>query len=318
MLRVLKNHLPSTLTSVLFLGMLVLVGYNDSAAQQYTGGQKTASTAMSEVATPQHLSANRLAKYSTANPAKGVRAVAEVKLPPYINPNPVLTPRPDFAKIKDIKQKKRAFFSFMEPMVASENRHLLHLRGSLSTLNKRGLVTLTTRQRNWLEGLAKDYELKGCAPIKQSCVDELLLRIDIVPPSIALAQGANESAWGTSRFAIKGNNFFGHWCYKKGCGLIPKRRNAGARQEVALFTNVAKSVRRYMHNLNTHYTYKRLHKLRASLRAQHKPITGLALVKTLDQYSQRRGAYVKELRAMIRYNHLDVLDSTENKALENR
>ena len=123
-----------------------------------------------------------------------------------------------------------------------------------------------------------------------------------MPEWLALMQAANESAWGTSRFAREGNNFFGQWCFRKGCGIVPSRRAKGATHEVAAFKSPAESVRAYMHNLNTGKAYRYLRKIRTGLRRQGKPLTAEVLAAGLDHYSERGHAYVEDLRRMIRVN----------------
>ncbi len=121
---------------------------------------------------------------------------------------------------------------------------------------------------------------------------------------------SNESAWGTSRFAKQGNNYFGQWCYVKGCGLVPQQRNDGAVHEVADFDHPMDSVRSYILNLNRHYTYDDLRDLRAKEIKKQGYATGLNLAAGLINYSERRMEYVKEIRSMISYNKLDKLDPT--------
>jgi len=131
---------------------------------------------------------------------------------------------------------------------------------------------------------------------------QLLKRVDTVPMKLVLSQAANESAWGTSRFARQANNLFGQWCFTKGCGIVPSRRNAGATHEVAAFTSPQLSVRSYMHNINTGRVYQDLRNIRAQQRAQGKTATALQLAEGLSKYSERGQAYVKEIKSMISYN----------------
>ena len=119
-----------------------------------------------------------------------------------------------------------------------------------------------------------------------------------------MAQGANESAWGTSRFAKAGNNFFGQWCYTKGCGIVPAKRDSGTKHEVRKFGNPQQSVGGYIFNLNTGRVYSLIRKMRAEARAKFTDPSGYELAKGLIKYSQRREAYVKEIRSMISYNKL--------------
>ena len=141
--------------------------------------------------------------------------------------------------------------------------------------------------------------------------ETLLRRVDVVPPSLALAQAANESAWGTSRFARDGNNYFGQWCFEQGCGLVPKRRDEGRAHEVATFSSPVESVERYMANLNTHDAYRPLRERREQLRESEAPITGIQLAAGLEKYSERGEEYIAELRSMIRFNNLGAYDKVQ-------
>jgi Bax protein len=122
---------------------------------------------------------------------------------------------------------------------------------------------------------------------------------------MALAQAAKESGWGTSRFAANGNNFFGQWCFKQGCGLIPKARKASSSHEVAVFNSAKESVQAYMHNINTHQAYSELRSIRAKLHKTGKPFSGLDLIQGLNAYSERGIIYVKELSSLIKFNQLE-------------
>jgi Bax protein len=137
---------------------------------------------------------------------------------------------------------------------------------------------------------------------------ELLARVNAIPVSLALAQAANESAWGTSRFAREANNFYGQWCFQKGCGLVPARRDKNKTHEVAAFKSPKESVERYIHNLNSHNAYKTLRKIRNRLRTENKLITGIELAEGLLHYSERGKEYIKELQSMIKFNKLTRFD----------
>ncbi|MFT5224951.1 MAG: Bax protein [Polaribacter sp.] len=200
---------------------------------------------------------------------------------------------PDFGNIKDVKQKKKAFFDYMYPLILAENKKILAERA----------IVKTNKTSARLTKICEKYS-KNCANIDSEKRQDLLNRIDVIPPSLAMAQGANESAWGTSRFARKANNFFGQWCYKKGCGIIPKKRDKGTKHEVRRFSSPQQSVGGYIFNLNTGRAYSLIRKLRAAARAKSTNPTGYELAKGLIKYSQRREAYVEEIRSMISYNKL--------------
>jgi Bax protein len=136
----------------------------------------------------------------------------------------------------------------------------------------------------------------------------MLSRVNVLPKALVLTQAANESAWGTSRFATKANNYFGHWCYTKGCGLVPRQRNEGSSHEVATFSSSQESVHRYFMNLNRNRAYADLRAIRAKLAAQGDNLLTTAsateLTNGLLKYSERGSDYVTDLQAMIRHNEV--------------
>ena len=213
---------------------------------------------------------------------------------------------PNFDEYAAGDARKAAFFEYMVPLVEQENAAILSSRERLQAIQEDG--TPGWAERRWLMLLAERYELDEFDPTEAADRAQLIKRVDVVPPSMALAQAANESAWGTSRFARLGNNYFGQWCFVAGCGLVPEARNTGASHEVAAFKSVRESVRRYMNNINTHRAYADLRSRRASLRSEGNDISGLALAPTLIRYSERGQAYVNELQAMIRGNDLQQYD----------
>lgn len=215
--------------------------------------------------------------------------------------------QPDFTLYEAGPERKDAFFSYFLPIIEERNQDLLEMHQELVALRAEP-GNLSFFKRIMVENLAEKYEVKDFDSTDPGDWDVLIRRIDIVPPSLALAQAANESAWGTSRFAREGNNFFGHWCYVEGCGMVPEQRDAGAQHEVADFSSPQESVESYIHNLNHHPAYRDLRVNRAELREQDEPIVGLELVDELSSYSERGDDYITELRSMIRFNELAELD----------
>ncbi len=215
---------------------------------------------------------------------------------------------PDFTRIDDPEARKEAFLEYLLPVVDRANDEVLARRGRLETIHDRHLEhgAVTATDRRWLAREADRLDVTS--DDIEEILTELRRRLDIVPPSLALAQAALESGWGTSRFAREGSNLFGHWCYVEGCGLIPERRPAGARHEVAVFDHPAHAVRRYLYNLNTHLAYQPLRDLRAAARAEDRSPGGLELTPGLAQYSERGEPYVREVQITIRANALEALD----------
>lgn len=144
-------------------------------------------------------------------------------------------------------------------------------------------------------------------------LDELLTRVDTIPEDLVLIQAANETGWGSSRFAREGMNFFGQWCFKKGCGLVPQSRSEGLSHEVAVFKSVEDSVGSYMRNLNSNAAYSLLRAIRADLRAQNQPVSAEKLVYGLMNYSERQEAYVEELLDMLRHNNQFLVENHEQR-----
>ena len=217
-------------------------------------------------------------------------------------------PLPDFSVYKDVKQKKSAFFGYILPLVEAQNTLIQRKRDKLLELKLLGVDEYSRSQRNFLTDLAKEYRLT-VSEITPAEVKQLISRVDQVPASLALAQAAMESAWGTSRFAVQANNLFGQWCYEKGCGLVPLRRNAGSKHEVAKFDSVSDAIKSYLRNINTHRAYSDLREQRAVLRNAGKVVTGHKLAEGLIDYSELREAYVHEIQAVIRINKLTKYDS---------
>ena len=139
--------------------------------------------------------------------------------------------------------------------------------------------------------------------VKECSQENLLKKVNIIPPSLALAQAANESAWGTSRFAQKANNLFGEWCFSEGCGLVPLSRPDGETYEVEKFDELKGSVASYIHNLNSHPAYKKLRDIRDNV-----GVDGYKMAEGLEAYSARGEKYVEELQSMIEYNGLQEYD----------
>ena len=211
---------------------------------------------------------------------------------------------PKFSKISDVKQRKQQFFNFLAPSVDKENERLQQLRNSL--IAKQELLLkgdkLASEQIAVIENLAKLYKVKSSLSFSKK-LDTLLKRVDVIPRELVLVQAANESAWGTSRFARIGLNFFGMWCYRKGCGLIPGSRDAGLKHEVAAYQSLDEMVSKYIHNLNTNAAYGLLRIIRADLRKNNQPLRANVLATGLLPYSERGFDYVIELNTMLRHNH---------------
>ncbi|MEP1217148.1 MAG: glucosaminidase domain-containing protein [Marinobacter sp.] len=229
--------------------------------------------------------------------------VALAQLPPL--PRWAGTDLPDFSTYRDTTEKKAAFFSFLYPRIVLANSRILIEREYLHSLS--GKESLTKSELTWLKNQAERLRVDE-EPGSPDMFRRLEYRLDVIPPSLVMAQAANESAWGTSRFASRGNNLFGQWCFSKGCGIVPQSRVEGASHEVASFSSPYVSVRSYIQNLNRHPAYQKLRDVRREARTNGNSPSGSSLAAGLLDYSERGEEYVKEIRSMIRYNNLTYYD----------
>ena len=206
------------------------------------------------------------------------------------------------------KPRKDAFFNYLLPFALEENKTVLKTRSQLEQFREK--ASLTGQQKQWIIKTANEYRMQSFDLGNKIHWETLLAKVDIIPPSLVLAQSANESAWGTSRFAREAKNYFGQWCFEPGCGVVPKHRPKDATYEVLEFNSPKQSVRSYILYLNTNSSYEKLRSIRQNLREEQKLVTGSHLANGLEKYSARGLAYVEEIKKMIRYNKLEQLDSS--------
>ena len=226
-------------------------------------------------------------------------------------PDNPITVFPDFASIDNVDVKKQQFFDYLEGYIVAENAEIAATREQLepyAAIANSG-VALSQRERQRVLELADRYRVDTSTMSDREIVNELLLRVDEIPVSMALAQAANESAWGTSRFALDGNNIFGEWCFEEGCGLVPRRRASGASHEVQAFESIEESINSYFLNINTHDSYRYLRQLRADMRRRGTKLDPMVLARGLGRYSQRGDNYVDEVQNIILQNDLRNRDS---------
>jgi Bax protein len=200
---------------------------------------------------------------------------------------------PDFDQIKDVNLRKQAFFKYLLPEINKQNEKIIQLRHDIKT------------------GDINSFKLKDIYRyyrVKEDDIDTLLNRVDIVPASLVLAQGAYESNWGRSRFAKHYNNFFGLWCFEKGCGVVPLKRDKHDTHEVAKFSSLSKGVEYYLRSINRNSAYQTLRKIRKNKRDKQSPITGVALAEGLENYAEIGYEYVETVQSIIRYNKLSEHD----------
>jgi len=180
------------------------------------------------------------------------------------------TPLPDLSGERDVHRRKVRFFEYLLPVVRAENLRLADIRQRLVYIQEIALkgCQLDDQDQLWFESTLIEFRMTNRDVRQPQFWPELFRRVDQIPESLVLVQAANESAWGTSRFAREGNNLFGQWCFSPGCGMVPEGRPEGQIYEVVRFESVAHSVAGYMRNLNTGHAYDGLRKIRADLRRE--------------------------------------------------
>ena len=205
----------------------------------------------------------------------------------------------DIKTLGDTKKKRELFISIVLPLILNENEKIHEDRKKLFKILGKNFNTIG--ERVWLKRRFKEYR------VADQDLAKLKIRMDIIPVSIALAQAANESGWGTSRFALEGNALFGQWTWSKK-GISPKNKDPNQSHKILQFQILKASVRAYKNNLNTHNAYKEFREVRAKLRQSGTQITGIALTKYLKNYASIGEKYVKILEAIIENNSLTDFD----------
>tara|TARA_B100001094_G_scaffold157181_1_gene152153 strand:- start:1533 stop:2609 length:1077 start_codon:yes stop_codon:yes gene_type:complete len=204
--------------------------------------------------------------------------------------------------IESTKKRKEFFIQIVLPLVLKENNNIkLDRKRLFGIINKSNNTTL---EKKWLEKKYKQYGI----PSKDLSI--LKIRMDEVPVSLAIAQAAKETGWGTSRFAQEGNALFGQWTWS-GEGLKPKDADKNQGHKVMKFNVLQASVRAYQRNLNTHSSYKEFRQARAQLRDQGKPLDSLKLAEYLNEYAETGNEYVEVLQKIIKQNELKDFDDAK-------
>ena len=201
----------------------------------------------------------------------------------------------DLDNLRSVQLKKETFIKIVLPLIVAENEKILDDRKKLKILSEKKFTSDIEKQ--WLRQKLLEYK------VKKGDLDQLMLRMDMIPVSIALAQAAKESGWGTSRFALEGNAIFGQWTWD-GQGIAPLKRDDNKKHKILKFPILRASVKAYKNNLNTHKSYSKFREKRKNLRKKKKKITGLDLTDTLKNYAQTGSEYTKILNQIITQNRL--------------
>ena len=219
---------------------------------------------------------------------------------------------PDFASYADVKEKKLAFFNYLLPLVKYSNQLVQVDRERFKRVQSDPINLKSPEAKKIMRRLNSRYRVVLERFPDLSYLEELDKRIGQIPESLALAQAAKESGWGTSRFSRQANNLFGQWCFTKGCGIVPARRSKGMTHEIQKFDSVGDAIEAYVRNLNTHRAYSTLREKRYSLLKGGKSPSGSDLAVTLTEYSERGAIYGQEVASLIRYNKLEKYDSPQS------
>ena len=187
----------------------------------------------------------------------------------------------------------------------TEQRH--HLLNDLNTYNKQS--HLNQKETQWVSALAKSYKIKNFSLEKNDDWIELSKRVDIIPPSLGIAQGVIESNWGTSRFATEANNYFGIWCFSKGCGVVPRQRPEGQTYEIKKYPSMQASIKDYYKTINTNSHYEALRDARYQHHIDGTLLSGASLAPYLTRYSTEGMRYVRSLELTMSSHQLDQFDA---------
>ena len=210
----------------------------------------------------------------------------------------------DFMEIQPIIERKRLFINTLIPIIYSEN---------LQILNDRKKILDWWRESDG-ENFSRDFwpqwlfELSEKYGSNDSNLGNLLVRVDIIPISLALAQAAIESGWGTSRYSREGNAVFGQYTFDESKGLKPKDRNKNDAFFIKKFSNLSESVRSYLKNINTHLAYADFREERKKLRMSGENLSGYKLVNFLKDYSERKEFYIKDVKEIMTSNNFKKYD----------
>jgi Bax protein len=208
----------------------------------------------------------------------------------------------DLDEISSVQLKKETFIKIVLPLVVAENQKILDDKYKLDKIISK--KNTNDKEKFWIRQKLKEYK------ITNGNMDELMKRMDIIPVSIAIAQAAKESGWGTSRFALEGNAIFGQWTWN-GRGIAPLDRAKNKNHKILRFPILRASVKAYKNNLNTHKSYKEFREVRSKLRGKRRLVTGKKLIHTLDNYAETGAEYTKILKQMIDQNSLEEFENVK-------
>ena len=212
----------------------------------------------------------------------------------------------DFMEIEPVNERKKLFINTLLPIIYSENLKILEDRKKILDWWNESQGENFSRDfwPSWLFELSEKYETSD------SNLGNLLMKVDVIPISMALAQAAIESGWGTSRYLREGNAIYGQYTFEKDRGIRPERRESDKKFFIKKFSNLSESTRSYFKNINTHRAYTDLREERKKLRMNGEKLSGVKLVKFLTSYSERKDDYVKDVESIIQSNNFMKFDNS--------
>ena len=213
----------------------------------------------------------------------------------------------DAHELQDVDMRKSLFIQNMLPLILKANENIRVKRVmAMRLIEEKQNGNLSEQQYQWLQQFYSRYR------VDIGDDEELLKRIDVIPVSLALAQAAIESAWGTSRFARQGNALFGQWTWSQTApSIVPEGRDEGETYAIKAFKNPLQAVEAYMLNLNRHWAYEDLRDARAVLRQGNQKITSEPLIEGLVAYSEKGRDYLDIMNAVIQQNNLKRFDDAK-------
>jgi Bax protein len=211
----------------------------------------------------------------------------------------------EYYEISDVNESKKYFFDYLYKLIEKENKSIIKERNFISSFLNKNILSIdfdSLEFKKFLQ-IKKKYKISKLFDIKS-----FMKKIDIIPPSQALAQAATESGWGRSRFIKEANNIFGHWTYNPSIGMLPEDRTIGATHFIRIFKSLQASISAYMLNLNRNLAYKTFRDKRYTQRLKNKHPDGLHLSQTMLNYSGIAEEYLKILKDIIQINDLHKYD----------
>jgi len=211
----------------------------------------------------------------------------------------------EYYEIKDNEKAKIYFFEYIYNLTKNENNKILQERNFVKNMLNSNLLNINFKSNEFkkLLEIKKRYRVK-----KLFDLNSYMMKIDVVPPAMSLAQAAVESGWGKSRFIKIANNIFGHWTYNPKIGIVPEQRDEGAKHFIRVFKTLQDSISAYMLNLNRNPAYKSFQKERYKIRLENKQPRGIQLSQTMINYSGIGKEYLSILKTVIKKNKLEDYD----------